>query len=87
MQRSGSTTTVFVLDVSRSMGKLVRDPGDGTSAEPDDSLPPVQKLVWAKEYLNRKLVQLVSSRAGLSVTRRSDGWVMLISPTSASLRL
>lgn len=56
-ERAGFTVTAFILDVSKSMGRLVPDP-----AYKEESGRTVQKLAWAKEYVCRKLVTLVSTR-------------------------
>ena len=58
-ERAGSTVTAFILDVSRSMGSLVADPSYATEDEGGNG-EQVQKLAWAKEYVTRKLVALVS---------------------------
>lgn len=65
--RAGYTTHVFILDCSRSMGQRVLDPTPrlGPGGEPrvlkDGEQPDmVQKLNWAKEYISRRMVDLVS---------------------------
>lgn len=54
--RAGFTVTAFILDVSKSMGRMVPDP-----TYDEDSGKMVQKLALAKEYVTRKLVTLVST--------------------------
>jgi hypothetical protein len=54
-ERAGSTVTVFILDVSKTMGRDVPDP-----SYEEGSGRMVQKLAWAKEYVTRKLITLVS---------------------------
>ena len=61
-ERAGSTVTAFILDVSSSMGSSVADPSYPTEDEGADETKMVQKLAWAKGYVTRKLVTLVSSR-------------------------
>ncbi|KAL7414516.1 hypothetical protein BDY24DRAFT_385475 [Mrakia frigida] len=55
--RAGFTVTAFILDVSKSMGRMVPDP-----TYDEDSGKMVQKLALAKEYVTRKLVTLIQAQ-------------------------
>jgi ATP-dependent DNA helicase 2 subunit 2 len=67
--RAGYTVSVYVLDVSPSMGTLKADPGNtGVKAT---------KLQYAKEYLARLMEPRVSRESSLASEREPDlSWIL-----------